>query len=104
MTPTRGGFIVLHRKVLESGMWALPDSQLRVALTLLLEANWKPSVIRWGNTERILKPLKRPGKCSSDEFVEVSGEEALDDIGGRIRKVAVDEHRCHTNARRRLAA
>jgi hypothetical protein len=36
-------------------MWTLPDSQLKVALTLLLEANWKPSVIRWGKTERILQ-------------------------------------------------
>jgi len=38
------------------------------------------------DTERILKPLKRKGKRGSGEFVEVSWQEALADIGGRIRK------------------
>lgn len=51
----RGGFIVLHRKILDSDLWTLPDAQLRVALRLLLEANWKPSYIRWGGSERILQ-------------------------------------------------
>ena len=55
MTPTRGGFIVLHRKVLESRMATLPGSQFALAILMLLEANWKPSVIRWGGTERILQ-------------------------------------------------
>ena len=36
--------------------------------------------------ERILAPLKRVGPRGSGKFVEVSWEEALDDIGGRIRK------------------
>jgi anaerobic selenocysteine-containing dehydrogenase len=56
------------------------------------------------DTERILKPLKRQGKRGSGEFVEVSWEEALDDIGGRIRKGTVDEHQRDANAGRRLVA
>ncbi len=36
--------------------------------------------------ERILKPLKRDGPRGSGRFKEVSWEEALDDIGGRIGK------------------
>jgi hypothetical protein len=55
VTPTRGGFIVRHRKVLESRMATLPGSQFALAILMLLEANWKPSVIRWGGTERILQ-------------------------------------------------
>ncbi len=41
--------------------------------------------------ERILFPLKRQGKRGSGEFVEVSWEEALDDIGGRIRKALLEK-------------
>ena len=37
----REGFALLHRKVLDSWLWTLPAVQLRVALTLLLDANWK---------------------------------------------------------------
>jgi anaerobic selenocysteine-containing dehydrogenase len=40
--------------------------------------------------ERILKPLKRVGKRGSGEFVEVSWDEALADIGARIRKAILD--------------
>jgi anaerobic selenocysteine-containing dehydrogenase len=36
--------------------------------------------------ERILKPLKRTGKRGEGGWTEVSWDEALDDIGGRIRK------------------
>ncbi|MDP6540058.1 MAG: molybdopterin-dependent oxidoreductase [Planctomycetota bacterium] len=42
--------------------------------------------------ERILEPLKRSGPRGSGEFVPVSWDEALDDIGGRIR-TALDEDR-----------
>ncbi|MEQ8766229.1 MAG: molybdopterin-dependent oxidoreductase [Planctomycetota bacterium] len=42
--------------------------------------------------ERILKPLKRSGPRGSGQFQEVSWQEALEDIGGRIRK-AIDEDR-----------
>jgi anaerobic selenocysteine-containing dehydrogenase len=42
--------------------------------------------------ERILEPLKRIGPRGSGEFEPVSWEEALDDIGGRIR-TALDEER-----------
>lgn len=44
------------------------------------------------DTERILAPLKRSGPRGSGRFVEVSWEEALSDIGGRIRR-ALDEGR-----------
>ena len=43
------------------------------------------------DTERILRPMKRQGKRGSGEFVEVSWEEALTDIGGRIRKAIVEK-------------
>ncbi|ANM28504.1 formate dehydrogenase [Acidobacteria bacterium Mor1] len=36
--------------------------------------------------ERILKPLKRNGPRGSGKFVETTWEEALEDIGGRIRE------------------
>src|SRR3989338_1020597 len=42
--------------------------------------------------ERILKPLKRVGKRGEGKWQEVTWEEALKDIGGRIRK-ALDEKR-----------
>ncbi len=42
--------------------------------------------------DRILKPLKRVGKRGSGKFEEVSWEEAIADIGGRIGK-AFDEER-----------
>jgi hypothetical protein len=41
----RGGFIVLHRKILDSWVWTLPLEQRMVALQLLLEANWKPTKV-----------------------------------------------------------
>ncbi len=44
------------------------------------------------DTERILKPLKRSGPRGSGQFEEVTWEEALADIGGRIAK-ALDEDR-----------
>ena len=46
------------------------------------------------DTARILKPLKRSGPRGSGKFEEVSWEQALDDIGGRIRK-AIQEDRKH---------
>ncbi|MDJ0521253.1 MAG: molybdopterin-dependent oxidoreductase [Planctomycetota bacterium] len=42
--------------------------------------------------ERILTPLKRVGPRGSGQFEPVSWDEALEDIGGRIRK-AIDEER-----------
>jgi hypothetical protein len=36
-------------------MASLPHSQFALSIFLLLEANWKPSVIRWGKSERILQ-------------------------------------------------
>jgi len=42
--------------------------------------------------ERILKPLKRTGPRGSGQFEEVTWEEALDDIAGRVRR-ALDEDR-----------
>ncbi len=51
-----------------------------------------PATINQVNdTERILKPLKRQGKRGSGEFVEVSWEDALTDIGGRIRKAILEK-------------
>jgi hypothetical protein len=45
----RGGFIVLHRKILDSWVWRLENSDhTKVALQLLLEANWKPTKIMRG--------------------------------------------------------
>ena len=43
------------------------------------------------DTERILKPLKRKGARGGGEWEEVSWEDALDDIGGRIRKAILEE-------------
>jgi anaerobic selenocysteine-containing dehydrogenase len=42
--------------------------------------------------ERILAPLKRSGPRGSGQFAEATWDEALKDIGGRIRK-AIDEDR-----------
>ncbi|MDH3785554.1 MAG: molybdopterin-dependent oxidoreductase, partial [Acidobacteriota bacterium] len=44
------------------------------------------------DTERILTPMKRVGPRGSGQFEPASWDEALDDIGGRIRK-ALDEGR-----------
>lgn len=44
------------------------------------------------DAERILTPLKRSGPRGSGEFVPVSWDEALDDIGARVRK-AIEEDR-----------
>jgi hypothetical protein len=45
----RGGFIVLHRKILDSWVWKLENNDhTKVALQLLLEANWKPTKIMRG--------------------------------------------------------
>ncbi len=41
--------------------------------------------------ERILAPLKRVGPRGSGEFAEVTWDEALDDIGGRIRKALQED-------------
>jgi anaerobic selenocysteine-containing dehydrogenase len=43
--------------------------------------------------ERILKPLKRSGPRGSGQFVEVSWDEALDDLGARIRRAIVEGRR-----------
>ena len=52
-----------------------------------------PATINQVNdSERILKPLRRVGKRGEGRFEEVSWDEALDDIAGRIRK-ALDEDR-----------
>jgi len=44
------------------------------------------------DTERILRPMRRVGKRGDGRFEEATWEEALADIGGRIRK-AFDEER-----------
>lgn len=36
------GYIKLHRAALDSWLWTLPAEQLKVALTVLALANWKP--------------------------------------------------------------
>jgi anaerobic selenocysteine-containing dehydrogenase len=41
--------------------------------------------------ERILTPLKRAGERGAGEWQEVSWEDALDDIGGRIRKALLEQ-------------
>ncbi len=46
------------------------------------------------DTERILYPMKRKGPRGSGEWERVGWEEALEDIGGRIRK-AMEEDRRH---------
>jgi len=43
------------------------------------------------DTERILTPLKRDGPRGSGKFREATWDEALDDIGGRIRKAFAEE-------------
>jgi len=43
------------------------------------------------DTERILTPLKRVGPRGSGQFEPVSWDEALDDIGGRIRKAFLED-------------
>jgi hypothetical protein len=48
----RGGFIVLHRKALDSWLFKLPSGQFVVAIHLLLEANWRESSAMRGG-ERI---------------------------------------------------
>jgi len=51
----RGGFILLHRKLLDSQMWEdMTADQRSLMIRLLLLANWKPSVIRWGGADRLL--------------------------------------------------
>lgn len=41
----RGGFIALWRSALDSWLFELPDLQFKIALRLLLEANWKPTTV-----------------------------------------------------------
>jgi len=43
------------------------------------------------DTERILAPLRRVGPRGSGKFVEVTWDEALADIGGRIRKALQED-------------
>ncbi len=43
--------------------------------------------------DRILYPLKRAGKRGEGKWVQVSWDEALDDIAGRIRKAITEERR-----------
>jgi anaerobic selenocysteine-containing dehydrogenase len=43
--------------------------------------------------EHILRPLKRSGPRGSGRFTETTWEEALEEIGGRIRKAIDDERR-----------
>ena len=45
------------------------------------------------DNERILKPLKRVGARGAGEFKEITWDEALDEIGGRIRKALIEERR-----------
>ena len=43
---------------------------------------------RTEHAERVLRPLKRVGPKGAGEFVEVSWDEALDDIAGRLKEIA----------------
>ena len=43
--------------------------------------------------ERIMRPLRRKGERGSGEWEEVSWDEALDDIGGRIRKALIEDRK-----------
>lgn len=45
----------------------------------------------YNSEHRLTQPLKRVGKRGENKFVPVSWDEALDDIAGRLRKLA-DEH------------
>jgi anaerobic selenocysteine-containing dehydrogenase len=46
---------------------------------------------RTEHAERVLRPLKRVGPKGRGEFVEVSWDEALDDIAGRLGAIAARE-------------
>jgi hypothetical protein len=46
-----GGWIKLHRKLLDSAVWQLPCLDLRVWLWLLMSVNWEPRRILLLNTE-----------------------------------------------------
>jgi hypothetical protein len=46
------GAIWLHRKALESWLWGLPAAQFKVAVTILMKANWKPGSL-WSGGELI---------------------------------------------------
>ncbi len=53
-----------------------------------------PATINQTNDpERILHPMRRVGERGSGQFEEVSWEEALKDIAGRIRKAIVEDRR-----------
>jgi hypothetical protein len=41
LTRSLAGFVTLHRSALESWLWELPGAQFKVAITILLLANWK---------------------------------------------------------------
>jgi hypothetical protein len=48
----RLGFIVIQRKAVDSYLWDMPPGQFKVAITLLLLANWKQSTA-WRGAEKI---------------------------------------------------
>ena len=48
------GYIKLHRRVIDSYLWTLPDAQFKVAMTCLLMANWKENATFQGQKKKLL--------------------------------------------------
>lgn len=68
-----GDFITLHRRLLKSWLWDMPADQGKVAMTLLLMANWRQGktfsggklvVIEAGQVMTSLDSLARESRCS----------------------------------------
>src|SRR3990172_3438795 len=92
----RGGFIVLHRKAIESRLWTLPATQFRIGLRLLLEANWRDSWIRWfGAERRLLRGQVLVGERKLAEREECGRQVVRDTIEALIRQESVTAERTH---------
>lgn len=66
-----GGAIWLHRAALDSWLWGMPPKQFKIAITILLKANWKPgSGFNGGRAIRVDR-----GQCltSLDSLAKASG-------------------------------
>lgn len=55
MTTLEGGFISLHRRILTSAVWMLPDAQFKVFIALLLSANWRDSEVLIFGMPRVVR-------------------------------------------------
>ena len=49
-----GGFIHVHRQLLSSPVWLIPEAQFKVWITLLLSANWKATRVPVGGAEVVI--------------------------------------------------